>query len=123
MVCNSGVTWSLRTTRFPRYTVPSSLTEIRSWRSVSGVFSGLSVFGRTTGTPFCSMGVTTMKMIRSTRQTSTSGVTLISEFSPEALNFPTELCHRCVAMGAGFLQQVDGHLRAGVRHLDRDAVD
>jgi len=35
------------------------------------------VSGNATSTPVCSMGVTTMKMISSTRQTSTSGVTLM----------------------------------------------
>src|SRR5215213_5141309 len=37
-----------------------------------------TVFGRSTRTPACRIGVTTMKMMSSTRQTSTSGVTLIS---------------------------------------------
>src|SRR5438105_1383677 len=91
--------------------------------SVSGVWSGASVSGMLTGTPFCSMGVTTMKMIRSTRQTSTSGVTLISEVIDPLISLPTELCHRFFMPRSNFLQEVDRHLRAGVRHLDREAVD
>src|SRR5215213_4445426 len=102
----------------------SPFTEIWSCFSVSGVFSGSSGTGRLIGTPFCSMGVTTMKMISSTRQTSTSGVTLMSEFSPALVNLPAELCH-CLRFipGPRFLQEVDGHLRTRVRHLDGEAVD
>src|SRR5262249_52261837 len=103
--------------------LPSALTEIWSCFSVSGVFSGSSVTGMLTGTPFCSMGVTTMKMMRSTRQTSTSGVTLMSEVSAVFCSFPTELCHRCLIMRARFLHEVDRHLRAGVGHLDGEAID
>src|SRR5437773_7697124 len=76
------------------------------------------------GTPFCSMGVTTMKMISSTRQTSTSGVTLMSAFRPALVNLSAELCQcRLFIHGPHFLQEVDGHLRAGVGHLHREAVD
>src|SRR5437660_7495711 len=91
--------------------------------SLSGVFSGSSVTGRLTGTPFCSMGVTTMKMMRRTRQTSTSGVTLISEFIAAFCSLPTELCHRCLFMRSRFLHEIDRHFRSGVRHLDGEAVD
>src|SRR3954452_17510876 len=41
-----------------------------------------SALGSVTGTPVCSMGAATMKMIISTNMTSTSGVTLISEIMP-----------------------------------------
>src|SRR5437667_2196008 len=103
--------------------VPSAFTEICSCLSVSGVFSGSSVTGRLTGTPFCSMGVTTMKMMRRTRQTSTNGVTLISEFIAVFCSLPTELCHRCLIMRARFLHEVDRHLRAGVGHFDGKTID
>src|ERR1700674_2652524 len=64
--------------------------------------------------PFCSIGVTTMKMISSTRQTSTRGVTLIwllISVSRLGLtrrgNIPGPLLH----------EEVD-QLGAGVGHLD-----
>src|SRR5437867_7794092 len=123
MDSSSDCTCSLRTTVDPRYTAPLVLTEIWSCFSVSGVFSGSSVTGRLTGTPFCSMGVTTMKMISSTRQTSTNGVTLISEFIAVFWNLLTELCHRCLIMRARFLHEVDRHFRSRVGHLDGEAVD
>src|SRR4051812_10023193 len=41
-----------------------------------------SALGSVTGTPVCSMGAATMKMISSTSITSTSGVTLISDIMP-----------------------------------------
>src|SRR5215213_9218703 len=116
---SSSARWtsSLRMTFGPTYTVPSALTEICSCFSVSGVFSGFVVIGRLTGTPFWSMGVTTMKMMSSTRQTSTSGVTLMSDVRPALLTLPSELTDSFF-MGIGFLQEVDGHLGARVGHLD-----
>ena len=48
--------------------------------SFSGWASGFLALGRLTGTPYCSRGVTTMKMIRSTRHTSAKGVMLMSAF-------------------------------------------
>ena len=50
---------------------------IDSWRDASPTFSEVETFGNCTGTPFTITGVSTMKMISSTRQTSTSGVTLM----------------------------------------------
>ena len=58
------------------------MTEIVSCFWFSGIFSGWLVSGSATSIPFCSIGVTTMKMMSSTRQTSTSGVTLISLRTP-----------------------------------------
>jgi hypothetical protein len=49
-----------------------------TWEAVCGIFSGFEPFGRLREGPVEIKGVTTMKMMRSTRQTSTSGVTLIS---------------------------------------------
>src|SRR5258708_8095945 len=123
MVSSSDCTCSFRTTVEPRYTVPSALTEIWSCLSESGVFSGSSVTGMLTGTPFCSMGVTTMKMIRSTRQTSTRGVRLIADVMAPLVSSPMELCHGFFMPRSDFLQEVDRHLRAGVRHFDGEAVD
>src|SRR5207302_7657402 len=76
----SEATCSARTTTLPTYTVPSSFTVIASWRWASGTGSPLTV-GRFTGTPLTSAGTTTMKMISRTRQTSTSGVTLMFDSS------------------------------------------
>src|SRR5687767_15634568 len=69
------------------------------------------------------MGVTTMKMINSTRQTSTSGVTLMSDVSAEWLSFVSELPDSFFIADTRFLQEVDRHLGAGVRHLDGEAID
>ena len=44
--------------------------------------AGASAFGRSTRRPACTIGAVTMKMIRSTSITSTSGVTLISLIGP-----------------------------------------
>src|SRR5688572_32405724 len=46
---------------------------------------------RSTGLPSISSGVTTMKMISSTRQTSTSGVTLISDLTARSEEHTSEL--------------------------------
>src|SRR5262245_22864422 len=50
-------------------------------------FSGLSTVGSGTGFPRCNIGVITMKMIKRTNMTSTSGVTLMSEFRPFSPSF------------------------------------
>src|SRR5688572_7351978 len=78
---------------------------------------------RSTGLPSISSGVTTMKMISSTRQTSTSGVTLISDrtaFSP----LPRALAARPNCMGSScrpsdalLLDEEVDQLRRGVGHL------
>ena len=49
--------------------------------SASGICDGLFTFAKSTLTPFCNMGVITMKMISSTSITSTMGVTLMSELT------------------------------------------
>src|ERR1019366_9173740 len=49
--------------------------------SASGIISGLFTFAISTLTPFCNMGVITMKMINNTSITSTMGVTLMSELT------------------------------------------
>src|SRR6185436_18522284 len=69
-------------------------------------------------TPSCSIGVTTMKMIRSTRQMSTKGVTLMSELSP--------LLPSCMPMLHGplslTLQEEVDELGGAVRHLDAEEL-
>ena len=56
---------------------PSSLTETKTW-SPSLCCEAETSSGSLTSMPRPSIGVTTMKMMSSTRHTSTSGVTLIS---------------------------------------------
>src|SRR5260370_3495425 len=106
--------WSSGPQYLPLKTLPSCLTEASSCLLFSGIFSGLWVSGRATSTPFCSIGVTTMKMINSTRQTSTRGVTLIWLFTSITRlgltrrgSIPTPLLH----------EEVD-QLGGRVRHLD-----
>src|SRR6266700_4732340 len=55
--------------------------------SASFIVSGLLTFARSTGIPFCNIGVITMKMISNTSMTSTMGVTLMFEltFAPSFL--------------------------------------
>src|SRR5215510_2637109 len=86
------------------------------WAFSSGFFGGLAVVGSCTAGPFWSMGVTTMKMISSTRTTSTSGVTLISDFTASAL---MTLCMRRLVL----LQEEVHELRGGVGHLDLEALE
>src|SRR5205814_5282675 len=101
--------------------------------SFSGFFPGLSVVGSWIGIPFWRSGVTTMKMMRSTRQTSTSGVTLMSlwslsrllpppidmVFSPRRLGrFHPDLDAR-----AAPLDEVVEQGRGRVGHLDLEALD
>src|SRR6476659_1688234 len=57
------------------------LMATRIWFFSSGFLAGLFVCGSCTACPFWSMGVTTMKMIRSTSTTSTRGVTLMSDLT------------------------------------------
>src|SRR5438045_2020632 len=88
----------------------------------SGFLSGLSALGIWTSTPFWSSGVTTMKMMRRTRQTSTSGVTLISlcslsRFEPPPMAMEMLLCGERDA-GAAPLDEVVDELVGRVGHLD-----
>src|SRR6187401_2059784 len=109
----------------------------------SGMRSGSVVSGRVTSTPCCSIGVTTMKMISRTRQTSTRGVTLISLRTlkspeptlwenPKAIGQSLRaadsayagilLAHR--GLGAALLldEEVE-KLRRRVRHLDLEPLE
>ena len=61
----------------PRKTSPLEFTDTTSGSSLPPTCAAL-VLGRSTGTPTCSSGAVTMKMISSTSMTSTSGVTLMS---------------------------------------------
>src|SRR5512136_877060 len=116
------------TQSWPRKILPSDWIATLTCFWPSGYFSGLEVSGSSTGMPDCSRGVTTMKMISSTRQTSTSGVTLMSDWTEPALSTfgpPCSLaCRRadCIASSVLLDEEVD-QLRRGVRHLDLEALD
>src|SRR4051794_4477601 len=56
-------------------------TRSASSLSASGIGTGLFTFAMSTLTPFCNMGVMTMKMMSSTSITSTIGVTLMFELT------------------------------------------
>src|SRR5262245_11042434 len=86
----------------------------------SGIFSGWLVCGSWTSTPFWSIGVTTMKMISITRQTSTRGVTLMSLFTPATM---FGLCLGRSMLAPLLLHEEVDQLRRGVRHLDREPLE
>src|SRR6185436_6368848 len=93
-----------------------------------GFFSACGPAGRSTSTPGCSIGVTTMKMMSSTRQTSTRGVTLMSPLTSSGLPppAPNAICPpplRFDASARFVLDEVVDQLRRGVRHLDVEALD
>src|SRR5688572_7758760 len=75
----------------PTWTLPSTMIAMSTCLAPSGMGSGSSVCGSWTGLPSISSGVTTMKMISSTRQTSTSGVTLISDLTARSEEHTSEL--------------------------------
>src|SRR5258708_29200491 len=113
MLLSVPATWSSGTQFWLTKMLPSCLIEMVSCLLFSGIFSGTFVSGRTTSMPFCSIGVTTMKMISSTRQTSTRGVTLIW-----LLTSSTSFGLTCLGSIPGPLlhEEVD-QLGGGVRHL------
>src|SRR5216684_2837102 len=81
--------------------------------------------------PLFNSGVTTMKMMRSTRQTSTSGVTLMSLWSlsrppppPIAIGLrPPKRLGGANSCCAAPLDEVVEQLRGRVGHLDLEALD
>src|SRR5436309_602901 len=101
-------------------TVRISWSLLGSWKTSACVSGGISM-----SNPFCSSGVTTMKMMRSTRQTSTSGVTLMSDFTSPAPPLPTCMgSHSLSAHGDVLLLNEEVHdLRRGVVHLQDEVVD
>src|SRR5207249_11464899 len=77
---------------------------------------GFFVFASSTLTPFCNIGVMTMKMIRRTSITSAIGVTLISEeTSPRPPPPPIPIVLPLVAL---LLDEVVDQFGRRVRHLD-----
>src|SRR5436305_1532270 len=115
--------------------MPSALTVMTSWFcSLGGGAPVTSTFGGTsTSSPICRIGVATMKMMRSTRQTSTSGVTLMSPLTSSGLPppAPNAIARLRLRPGRGgryagarlVLDEVVDELRRGVRHLHLEAVD
>src|SRR5687767_13591315 len=93
-----------------------------------GFFSECGPAGSSTSTPDCSIGVTTMKMMRRTRQTSTRGVTLMSPLISSGLPPPAPKAIASSGSGASadlrrVLDEVVDELRRGVRHLHLEALD
>src|SRR5258706_9090890 len=89
----------------------------------------LPAIGSLTSTPFCSIGVITMKMISSTIMMSAIGVTLMSAiapplFSPTAIDIGRLLGALRAACGlSALLDEVVEQLRARVVHLDVESLD
>src|SRR5439155_7378257 len=81
---------------------------------------GFFVFASSTLTPFCNIGVITMKMIRRTSITSAIGVTLISEVtSPLPPLEPIPIGLPLSALNLMLLDEVVDQLGRRVGHLDR----
>src|SRR6202012_4993734 len=82
-----------------------------------------SALGSVTGTPTCSIGAATMKMMRSTSMTSTIGVTLISASiePPPPLPLPVDIAIRRLPQEVA-LHDVEEVVREGV-HLGRQHLD
>src|SRR5213594_948325 len=88
--------------------------------SSSSCFSLFLAYSRLIVIPSCSIGVTTMKMIRSTRQMSTKGVTLMSELSPRLP--PTFIAMLLGSRRLPLQEEID-QLRRRVGHLDPEELD
>src|SRR5271165_2171646 len=131
-----SVSWSGSTRSVPKKILPSRMTAISraSSLSASGIGVGLATLAMSTLTPFCSIGVMTIKMISSTSITSTIGVTLMLEFtfdpssrftiaisstSPLFLNSAVYGCAglRLPADGPATLQEVVNQLARAVVHF------
>src|SRR5262245_42832037 len=93
--------------------------------ALSGFFSLAAAAGRLMWTPFWSIGVTTMKMMSRTRQTSTNGVTLMSDLTSPALPLPTCMSSYSLAAHGDvlLLDEEVHHLGGGVVHLEHEVVD
>src|SRR2546427_1282456 len=94
----------------------------------------LAAMGSFTSTPFWSIGVITMKMMRRTIMMSAMGVTLMSAMAAPFLPPPTAIDMGRLLAGGGpaaraprglraLLDEVVEQLRAGVVHLDVEALD
>src|SRR5262245_54118243 len=105
---------------WPTKTLPSCLMASVSCFGFSGILSGLGVSGSATSTPVCNNGVTTMKMMSSTKQTSTKGVTLMSLFT--ALTRSGLLCLGSMLAPLPLHEEVD-ELGGRVRHLELQPLE
>src|SRR5438093_2277138 len=88
--------------------------------SSSSCFSLFLAYGTLTVSAPWSIGVTTMKMIRSTRKMSTKGVTLMSELRPPP---PPTFIDMLLATRPLPLQEEIDQLRRRVGHLDPEELD
>src|SRR2546428_2037712 len=88
--------------------------------SSSQCFALFLAYGSLIVIPSCSIGVTTMKIIRSTRQMSTKGVTLMSELRPPP---PPTFIDMLLATRPLPLQEEIDQLRRRVGHLDPEELD
>src|SRR5688500_3661731 len=81
--------------------------------------------GSLTSTPFCSMGVMTMKMMSSTIMMSAIGLTLMSAMAVPLLppTFMLMVCPQAAFGLRALLDEVVEQLRAGVVHLHVEALD
>src|SRR5581483_11872748 len=111
---------------------PSDRIDTTSCSPVSCFFSWCSVSGSSIFTPRWSIGVMTMKMMRSTSTTSTSGVMLISAFAvPVAILSSRRwwILWRVLCFAIGLLpvpalaQDVADQLRGDVVHVDHELLD
>src|SRR4029079_14570424 len=96
-------------------------TRTASSRSASFISIGFFVLASSTLTPFCNIGVTTMKMIRRTSITSAIGVTLISEVTsprppPDPIPIGLPLSDLCAVL----FDEIVDQLGRGVGHLNRE---
>src|SRR3989338_7947964 len=89
---------------------------------VSGFSELLFATGNVRATPCCRRGATIIMMMSSTSITSTSGVTLMSDFGPSPLP------PACIAivenpLGGGLLDEVVDQLGRGVVHLHVEVLE
>src|SRR5262245_54005082 len=128
MSLNFAANWSAGTHLSSTKTLPSCSMATLSCLAPCGILSGWSVSGSATAWHWVSSGVTTMKMISSTRQTSTSGVTLMSALTALWLSYskclsPDACCTAGPLLGRLLLDEEVDQLRRGVGHLHLEALE
>src|SRR5262249_52718513 len=114
---------------------PASSMETRIRPLSSPCAVGLVVFGSLTSRPFRICGAITMKMIRSTSTTSTSGVMLMAAWilvgSPSRIGRPSLLHHRSLGVchlnvdhfELGYFEQAVHELGRSAIHLNVERLD
>src|SRR5277367_5959791 len=107
---------SSATSVLPRNICPSRVTPTMMASSLSalGILSAFSALAMFTGSPFCSKGVITMKMMSKTSMMSAIGITFGAAITGGALGlYPIELL---LSAAAG--DEIVDQLHRGVVHLD-----